>query len=564
MTNPIPELIPHPRAPRLSDPFQGPIILQQLVDEIKTGRFPTNEEFRGYMAEAGLVSLWFFGRCIAGLTGPYDEINATLHLDMCNVRQSWLTPGIRAAMFIPRGHFKSTIVTEIGTGWELVRDPNLRFGFVNAIADNPERFMVSVEHLFDSNETVQWVYPECAVHGNRDDWNKKVMVMPNRSIDYREPSIETVGVGGTSESKHWDVCIVDDPIGKKALNVQRQSNAVMEEARRWFKGINSLLQAPARSRVIVVGTRYAMDDIYQDVIDNSRLNLGYPMTNYEPKASGRWIVYYRKAVEDNEITFPERFDWNFYNELMNGDGEQWWEWVTQYLNEPYAAGLTDLSSFEIKPCWMEWSAKYEEYFISTHDLAEPLPLCDLDVLIAGDPAASDRRVSTKTSRSAEGVVATDANWNHYLLSLHADYVDAPTFFNWLFEDNRKFEKYVRGTFLESQGPFKVLEGVLREEQQRRKQYIKLRPCYVSGEKDARIRTALQPAFEQGRVYVLEPFIKMVEEEQKMFPQSNKKDILDMLSLAVRSANRPWSEKELEEINQEDNWFLESRGNACGY
>ena len=213
---------------------------------------------------------------------------------------------------------------------------------------------------------------------------------------------------------------------------------------------------------------------------------------------------------------------------------------------------------------MEWNAKYEEYFITTHGLSDPVPLCDMDVVLAGDPAATDRYISAKTSRSAEGVLATDAKWNHYLLGLHADYVDAPTFFDWIFEDARKFQKYFRGTFLESQGPFKMLEGLLREEQNRRNQYIKLHPCYVSGEKDARIRTTLQPAYEQGRIYILEPYMRMVEEEQKMFPQSNKKDILDMLSLAIRSSNRPWSETELAAINDEDNWFNESRGNAAGY
>ncbi|HEC66864.1 MAG TPA: hypothetical protein ENI23_16435 [bacterium] len=557
-------MVKHPKAPTLSR-ADGPKILRQLVDEVVSGNFPSsNKVFQGLMREAGFVSLWFFGRCICALSGPFDLLNMDLHLDMCNVRQSWLKPGTRGAMYIPRGFLKSTIVTELGSAWELLRNPDLRIRISNAVAEKAQGFMSSVAAIYQTNAAVRWLYPEyCVSPGEKENWNQKKIILPNRSRFYREASIETGGIEGAAEGHHYNLHVIDDMIGKKALNVMQEGNVVMETTRQWFNGSQSLLIQPAIDRIIVVGTRYAVDDPYGDIILKSKKNLGFPLARFNPNKEGKWILYYRKAIEHGEVIYPEAFDMAFFKELAE---DNWWEYVTQYLNEPESSGTTDLSAFDVKPCWMDFDENTNEQVIVYNKGSKEvrLPLSELDVVQAGDPASTEKYISSKTSRSAQGVVCTDSEGNRFIISLHADYVPVTKFFDWFFDDMEKFGDYIRTTVLEAQGPYRMLGPLLETEQQRRGIFLKLAPVPAIGDKVARIKTTLLPEHEQGRVYVLDHLIPLYEGEQRVFPQSTKRDILDMFTLAIMHSIRPWSSKELDEKEEEEDWWNNRQTNTAGF
>ena len=179
-------------------------------------------------------------------------------------------------------------------------------------------------------------------------------------------------------------------------------------------------------------------------------------------------------------------------------------------------------------------------------------------------------MNARTSRTAIGVLATHCSGKRFLIWLRADYVEPTKMMDWLFEANRTFAGYRRATFLEANGPFKILvdpktgRGVLREEEQRRGESLVLRGFNVSGDKDARIRSYLQPELEAGNLYVLESHLGKCEEERKAFPMSTKKDILDMLASAVMLSQRPMSESELKMRHDEDTEWNDRIVGAAGY
>lgn len=557
------EIVPHPRAPLFSgeDSQEN---LSRAIETFSTGGEVTDDETRQLLAQAGLVNLWVFAKYIAGFSGPFNLLNNHLHVSMCNYRQRLLVPGSRGAMFIPRSHYKSTIVTEAASAWEIIRDPNIRIRITNATEAKAVDFMHSVKGIFDDNPLVQWLYPEFYVPtpSTQARWNETEIVCPARGRKYREATVSAGGVGGASEGHHFDLHIVDDLIGLKALNTMQTSAAEMIRARNWFWGSEkSLLVSMRYSRVIVVGTRYAEDDVYSDILERAVECWPVVPPDWSPNLQGQWTVYYRSVAEKGQIIFPESVTKKGLLEMAEND---WWTLVTQYFNWPQASGLAELSDNPPLKCQMV--LEHGDWVVSRWYGGEEvkIPLVAMDVIQAEDPAATERYIDAKHSRTAWGVIAEDEDENVYLVDLRADFVPASVAIEWLFLGKQKWP--VRGTYLEMQGPFKILGPMVRGEESRRGRWLNMRPVKLpGGDKDARIRTALQPLLDAGRLFVAEPFWEAVWEELRGFPQSRKKDILDMLATGVRCLNRPLTAREEREKEQTGKmWSRRAAMNSAGY
>lgn len=285
------------------------------------------------------------------------------------------------------------------------------------------------------------------------------------------------------------------------------------------------------------------------------------MSHFKPNPKGKWEVYYRKAIEDGQVIFPEEFSLDMFEEMAENDR---WTFVTQYLNAPEEAGLSELSSYTVKKCRV-WQDQGGRWFVTSEAFPESTYLAALDVIIPVDPAATERYVSARTSRTAVGVIGMDWNSNVYLLDLQVDYVSPTKMFDWIFDFATKYDLYVRGTFLEANAGFKVLGPVIHKEEELRNVKLGLQTFAASGQKDARIRSDLEPLLNEGRLYVNERFYGTVMEEVLSFPLGQRKDILDMISSGVRSASRPISPEEQREQEEEEAAFFENRSrNAAGY
>lgn len=576
VSRPLPalEIVQHPHAPLFAGP-DGLTVLGQLMGEVGSGNFPDTDAFRQALAQAGFVSLWFFLKFIVGHAAEFDLLTPHLHLDMCNFRQRLLYPGCRGAMFLPRGHAKSKVVTEGGTAWELLRNPELKVRISNQIADYAQGFMKTVKGVWDGNELAKWLYGQptdpwgsyCPANPRTQErWNDTEIVMPNRRKRYREASVEAGGVGGASEGHHYGLHVADDIIGLGALNANRGSSAEMTRTRNWFWGSEkALLDSMKRGRVVVVGTRYAVDDVYDDIIKRARSVTGYPMRGWTPSPEGKWTVYYRKAIEDGEVIFPEDFTAEGLAELAQDD---YWAYVTQYLNDPQEAGLAELSDYKVRGCGLEYSISHNDWILTYYSDAVgkevEVSLHDCDVRMSVDPAATEKYISAKTSRSVVGVMVTTSEGTKHLVRLHADFVKPQGMFDWIFEEARRFAAYLRATNLESNAGFKVLGPILQDQSITNGVWLHLKPFAAAGDKDARIRSNLQPELEGKRLYVAEPYISTVMEELMSFPQSGKKDVLDMLAIGVANAQVPPGEDEKREAREAEEAWAHRTSNVTGY
>lgn len=568
---PVPiELLPHPQAPLFDDLPTAQKYFQQIISEITSDNFHLTEDLWELTRQASLVSLWFFLKYVAGYAQQFDRLTNHLHVDMCNFRQKLSLPGVRGLMIIPRGYGKTKICTEGGGAWDILRNPEAAIRISNAIVDTARDFMLTSRSIYDSNEFMEWLWPEHYVkHPNSQDrWNSDEFVLPSRKRHRREGTMEYGGVTASAEGHHHTKHIIDDPIGLAALNANRGANSVMEATKNWFWGSDPTLLDSARTGgVICIMTRYAVDDLGGDLLKETKEAYGHPIMDFTPNPDGRWITYYRKAIEYGKAIYPE--EWPI-EDLQYLAEHKWWTYVTQYQNEPQSSGMSELYEYGFKTFTMEWEQERNLWFIDLPGYKKEIYLGDCDVIVVGDPAATERYVTARTSRTAVGVLATHYSGKRFLIWLRADYVEPTKMMDWLFEANRTYAGYRRGTFLEVNGPFKILvdpktgSGILREEERKRGESLSLRGFSVSGDKDARIRSYLQPELEAGNLYVLESFLPTVDEERKAFPMSNKKDVLDMLASAVMLSSRPMSESEIiKRQEMDDEWENRIHG-AAGY
>lgn len=524
-------ILPHPKAPLFNDPDKAQVLFKQLLSELASKNFSgSNQEFINLVRQAGFVNLWFFLKGILGVSGPYNKLNTALHLEMCNWRQSpyCMDPTTKSAIFIPRGHYKSTICTHGADTWELLRNPDLRIGLTNAKIDKAEQFKAIIHRTFDSNEFFAALYPEYVIKKGRSK-----LILPNRSRFYSEPSVKCISPGSASEGDHYDLFDADDLIGDSDIDQERRTNTNMDSKIEWFKtSERALVDSWKTFRINLKGTFWASDDLYSELIlKNCKEFLGYENSDFTVNPKGTWSIYYRTILENDEIIFPENFTKAGYEDMLENS---FWVAMTQYANNPLKSGLTEFGELELKKSQLQWNANQGKYFIycegdSNFDEEERLiPLDTCDVVMSVDPAGTDKKEATlKHSKSAIQVWAMDEDGNCYLIwSKYGNYGILKVF-EFIFEGAKIFQGYMRCCILEGNAFQKVLKPLLRAECERRDQYVLFKPIAALIDKVVRIRNTWAPKMMRGKIYLCTGTGIGIKEEKNIFPQSPRKlDALD--------------------------------------
>ena len=551
------EFVPHEDAKVFNEVEDKHKIMEHLASELTSENFHLNDELIELIKQTSKVSLWFFLKYIAGFSGPYADLTDHLHVDMCNYRQKMLTPGIKGAAFIPRSMYKTTIFSHGANAWELLRDPNLRIGMVGSVATMAEQNMHQTQRTFDSNPLMREIFPAyCPPRGLKNNiiqkrWNDVEMVMPNRTIDMPEASIKCIGAMASAQGNHFDLMCADDLVGEKQLSADHSSSDEMYKIGNWFlSNQDTLLVSPLTSRVFLSATRYSLDDAYEVIMENIKVKEGYwDEILYETNPEGYWHVYYRMAIEQDELIFPEKVNKEFLTRLKKVNP---WSYYTQYLNNPHDAQVSEFSEYSTRPCFLDYS-RTKGYTIVVSKGPKPveIPLGTCEVIIGVDPAASEKRMSIRTSRSAIVVVARDSEDNRYYIDGSVGYYEPTKLLDEIFRLYTKYKSYIRMTAVEAAGAFKMFYSLVGVEQRRRGIYLGLRPISALPDKDAKIRNFIQPLLDRGQIYVNGTIGDYIDEEIMTFPGGMKKDLLDAMEIANRYSVKQFEDNEEEEPDDQE-------------
>jgi hypothetical protein len=312
---PIFTINPHKKAPLFDNPAEANLVIQQLITELGSNNFSTaNEELRELLREAGFVNLWFFLKFIAGYSGPYDLLNTELHLDIANFRQSpdCLKPGSKFGAFLPRSSLKSTILTHGAASWEALRNPDIRILITNSVEDRAYDFCKVAFSTFRDNDFTKWLYPEYII-----PQKQAKMVLPNRNKNYVEDTWNYKGFGGELAGVHVNLILFDDIVGVEDLDANMVGSMSMERAKRKFEtATRSLLVSQTKDRVGLIGTRYSIDDVYENVVQSCKKVVGFTDGNIKPVDGGNWTIYYRKWKEYGKSIFPDAYTEESMRDLL--------------------------------------------------------------------------------------------------------------------------------------------------------------------------------------------------------------------------------------------------------
>lgn len=252
-------------------------------------------------------SLYYFTKFILGRRYLTD----TLHAPVCGFLQNGRYP--RKLLLLPREHAKTSLVSH-GLPIHVLLQPEDANIYVPGLDGSECRILLACEtegramdHIrviqtaFESNTLLRALWPEKCWRNPRREakkWNDRELIIPRRN-EYPDPSIRGIGVGGAITGAHPNILIKDDLISVEAAN----SPTVMQTAIHWHVTSRALINNP-NSLEFLIGTRWAVNDLYQYIIDND----------------DSVVHIIRAAVENGVPIYPEMFTMEKIDQLRREFG----------------------------------------------------------------------------------------------------------------------------------------------------------------------------------------------------------------------------------------------------
>jgi hypothetical protein len=140
----------------------------------------------------------------------------------------------------------------------MCRDHNVRILLGNAVWDNARHFLWKIQDYLTGKSLLPVIF------GNFQSkrWNQDEMTIAQRSVAHAEPTIATTGVEKTQTSQHYDKIMLDDLVVRENISTGEQREKVIT----FYRDTLDLLEPGGE--LVVIGTRWAMGDLYQHIIDN--------------------------------------------------------------------------------------------------------------------------------------------------------------------------------------------------------------------------------------------------------------------------------------------------------
>jgi len=282
-------------------------------------------------------SLFVFSKGVMGR----DYLTKNFHLPVANFLQK--TPPFRKMLLMARDHAKTSIVSHCLPLHILVqpKENNIYFpglsGKENRIllagesSTRAESNLRVIASALESNAVFRSLWPDCTWEKPRRQakkWSNQQLIIP-REIDYPDPSIYAVGVGGAITGSRPTVIIKDDLISLEAAN----SEVVMRAAIDWHKASRALMDEYAKDTGIeslefIIGTRWSVFDLYSYIIEGD--------DEIGPDLSVEVMI--RRIIEDGKPAWPERFDEKRIDQLRREFGSMFY---LLYMNEASDPSLVD-------------------------------------------------------------------------------------------------------------------------------------------------------------------------------------------------------------------------------
>lgn len=456
----------------------------------------------------------------------YTKMEPGTHQELCNFAETVLpgniteVPGIDhrknlLLLLLPRGTFKSSVVTIGETIQLLLNEPNGRVLIDSETFSKAKTFLAEIKGHLEDNEklrevfkTIHGVYPDENKKNSSIRWTDTMVDLACRTRKTKEPSIMVSGIDKSINGMHYDLIIGDDLHSEKNVTNKEQILNVIEH----YKLLFSLLD-PGKP-LIIIGTRWHMLDLYQHIIDNEQEDFNIlKKSAYNP---------------DGSLFFPEVLNEKELDKIRRKQGTSIFS--KQYLNEP----VSDENA----------TFKKEQFAYMPWEQAKLIPI---NWYLLCDPSYSDPRgTSVYSDFAAFAVVGMDYQRKLYIRYLKKAKMTYGDIINELFRiytapefqelDIKRVQIEVIGT--------KSLSYELSNEMKNRGTYLPITEIkHQSKTKEERIR-ALAPFYELQHVTHITGIPQLADYELELiqFPSGRYDDLADCVASVLNIASPPNAKK----------------------
>ena len=241
------------------------------------------------------VDMYFFGKTVLGKNRLQGGVNfrSSLHYQMC---LSVMKDGLKEVIEIPRDHFKSTIYSEIFPIWKALpfskreedlfsslgysdlfiewmkraHNQDIRILLVSETITNAIKLGVKISNHYENNDTFRTIFPEILPTA-QSTWTKDSLHQSRTSQgkSHGEGTFDFIGVGAALQSRHYDLAIEDDLVGKNALKSDIEMQSTIEYHQLLVGAMDSNPNNPGKDfDEIVVGNRWSHKDLNSHIREN--------------------------------------------------------------------------------------------------------------------------------------------------------------------------------------------------------------------------------------------------------------------------------------------------------
>jgi len=239
----------------------------------------------------------------------------------------------------PRGHLKTTMVSEAYTIWRLWRERNTETALVSSALEQSQKTIENIQWRIQDNEFLSELTPK----DRNITWNKSQM---NTAITHNR--VFQKPFNSTSRGTHVDFAVFDD--------ILREENITQEQIKDNFWSIFYPIVQTRMGQIILIGTPMTTKDLFADLIELSRLG------------KGGWKIIKRSAVIVDESgnwlkpIWPERFSLEELEIIRDEMGSLRFE--REYMCNPLGGGADIFKNIRIgKHPELHKPLKTEEYYM---------------------------------------------------------------------------------------------------------------------------------------------------------------------------------------------------------
>lgn len=273
------------------------------------------------------TSLFFFARAVLG----FGDLCKEIHRPICVGLQDYQR-NTRAMIVLPRTWFKSTIGSIAYPVWRAIRDPNVRVLIAQNSMTNAKKKVNAIKSIFETNGVLQALFPGIMPKGDRP-WSSECLTV-NRTAAHQEGTFEPAGTGTNVTGRHYDLIVEDDTVAPDfdAMTglIQQPTQMEIEKSIGWHKLCHPLLIHPTKSQIVVIGTRWALEDLIGWILKHGP---GYLVHS----RSARELNGVPASKEQGGIPIWDRFDEDVLNELAGPQGVGPFMFDMLYMNSPTAS-----------------------------------------------------------------------------------------------------------------------------------------------------------------------------------------------------------------------------------